>query len=118
MIAYTGRLGFTKFNPNKPIRQGIKVWMRADPHNGFVDDFQIYTGRENNVREIGLGERVVKDLTRDIWGNNHHVYCDNYFTSVKSFKDLLENGMWYYTNESQGYITCRKQIEPENARRV
>ena len=58
MIAYTGRLGFTQFNPNKPIRRGIKVWMRADPHNGFVDDFQIYTGRENNVREIGLHSRI------------------------------------------------------------
>ena len=46
------------------------------------------------MREIGLGERVVKDLTRDILGNNHHVYCDNYFTSVKLFEDLLTNGTY------------------------
>ena len=46
------------------------------------------------MREIGLGERVVKDLTRDIWGNNHYVYCDNYFTSVKLFEDLLANGTY------------------------
>ena len=42
----------------------------------------------------GLGERVVKDLTREIWGENHHVYCDNYFTSTDLFQELLENGTY------------------------
>ncbi|XP_033728229.1 piggyBac transposable element-derived protein 4-like [Pecten maximus] len=91
MIAYTGRLGFKQYIPMKPTKRGIKVWMRADPNNGFVNDFQVYTGRENNVAEKGLGERVVKDLTRDIWGQNHHVYCDNYFTTVPLFEELLQN---------------------------
>lgn len=42
----------------------------------------------------GLGERVVKDLIREIWGENHHVYCDNYFTSTDLFQELLENGTY------------------------
>lgn len=33
--------------------------MRADPNNGYVNDYQVYTG---NVAEKGLGERVVRDL--------------------------------------------------------
>ncbi|XP_033741890.1 piggyBac transposable element-derived protein 4-like [Pecten maximus] len=91
MVAYTGRLGFKQYIPLKPTKRGIKIWMRADPNNGYVNDFQVYTGRENNVVEKGLGERIVRDLTRDIWGNYHHVYCDNYFTSVPLFSELLEN---------------------------
>ena len=91
MIAYTGRLDFKQYVPMKPTRRGIKVWMRADPHNGFVNDFQVYTGKEGNIPEKGLGERVVKDLTKDIWGKYHHVYCDNYFTSIPLFEDLFAN---------------------------
>ena len=94
MVAYTGRLGFKQYVPLKPTKRGIKVWMRADPNNGYVNDFQVYTGKEGNVAEKGLGERVVKDLTREIWGKNHHVYCDNYFTSTDLFQELLENGTY------------------------
>ena len=43
---YTGRLGFKQYVPMKPTKRGLKVWMRADPHNGYVNEFQVYTGRE------------------------------------------------------------------------
>ena len=91
MVAYTGRLSIKQYLPLKPTKRGIKIWARADPHNGYLNDFQVYTGKTNNVVETGLGERVVKDLTRDIWGKNHHVYCDNYFSSVPLFQELLNN---------------------------
>ena len=91
MIAYTGKLGFKQYVPLKPTKRGIKVWMRADPNNGYVNDLQVYTGKENNVPEHGLGERIERDLMRDIGGQNHHVYCDNYFTSVPLFEELLAN---------------------------
>ncbi|KAK3107672.1 hypothetical protein FSP39_019607 [Pinctada imbricata] len=91
MIAFTGRLGFKQYVPLKPTKRGIKVWMRADPHNGFVNEFQVYTGKEGRTAEKGLGERVVRDLSRSIWGNYHHIYYDNYFTSIQLFNDLAEN---------------------------
>ena len=91
MVAYTGRVSIKEYLPLKPTKRGIQIWARADLHNGFLNDFQVYTGKANNTVETGLGERVVKDLTRDIWGENHHVYCDNYFTSVPLFQELLDN---------------------------
>ena len=90
MIAYTGRLSFKQYVPMKPTKRGVKVWMRADPHNGFVNEFQVYTGKEGAV-EHGLGERVVRDLCQNILNRNHHVYCDNYFTCIPLFNYLLEN---------------------------
>ncbi|XP_033725281.1 piggyBac transposable element-derived protein 4-like [Pecten maximus] len=89
MIGYTGRLAFKQYVPMKPTKRGIKVWMRADPNNGYVNEFQVYTGRRGPDPEHGLGERVVWDLTRHIAGQNHHVLCDNYFTSVNLFERLL-----------------------------
>ena len=47
--------------PAKPTKYGIKVWVRADPYNGYVNDFQVYTGKVENRAE-GLSTRVVKDL--------------------------------------------------------
>lgn len=32
--------------------------------------------------------RVVKDLTRKLVGNGHHIYLDNYFNSVELQQDL------------------------------
>ncbi|XP_041364074.1 piggyBac transposable element-derived protein 4-like [Gigantopelta aegis] len=88
MVAYTGRLSIKQYLPLKPTKRWIKIWAQADPHNGFLNDFQVYTGRANNKVETGLGERSDK---RYIWGKNHHVYCDNYFSSVPLFEELLEN---------------------------
>lgn len=56
MIAYTGRRGTKQYVPFKPTKRGIKVWTRADPSNGFVNDFQVYTGKDGNVVEKGPGD--------------------------------------------------------------
>lgn len=44
MIAFKGRLSFKQYLPAKPTKFGIKVWERAFPHNGYVHEFQVYTG--------------------------------------------------------------------------
>lgn len=84
MIKFKGRSSLKQYIPNKPIKRGYKVWVRAD-QSGFICEFQIYTGKITNSKEINLGARVVTDLTRLLVGNHHHVYFDNFFTSV----DLL-----------------------------
>jgi hypothetical protein len=77
MVAFRGRLGFRQYVPSKPTKYGIKVWMRADPHTGYCQDFQVHTGKTGNGQpEGGHGARVVKDLVRGIGGRNHIVNCD------------------------------------------
>ena len=34
MIRFKGRSSLKQFMPMKPIKRGIKVWVRADSHNG------------------------------------------------------------------------------------
>jgi hypothetical protein len=50
--------------------------------------FQVYTGRNGGAPEVGQAQRVVKDLTRDLVGHNHHVVMDNFFSSPDLFRDL------------------------------
>nr|CAH7753392.1 unnamed protein product [Callosobruchus chinensis] len=79
MIRFKGRISFRQYMPMKPIKRGYKMWVRAN-ESGFISQFQIHTctGKEQNVIERNLGERVVCDLTRVLVGKHHEVYMDNF----------------------------------------
>ena len=109
MVKYTGRLSFKQYLPAKPTKYGIKVWMRADPVNGYTNEFKVYTVKENGVPKIGLASRVVQDMTRRIWGRNHIVNIDNYFTSPALFTTLLENNTY-----ARGIIHSNRKGFPFN----
>ena len=47
-------------------------------------------------------------LCKDISGKNHHVYCDNLFTSVQLFKDLLA-----CKTHCNGTVQVNKKYLPE-----
>ena len=68
----------------KPIKRGCKLWVR-DYMNGYISKFDVYQGRKEDYNFpacFGLGESVVAHFTSDLLQKNHHVYFDNYFSSV------------------------------------
>ena len=77
MIGFKGRLGFKQYFPAKPTKFGIKVRERAKSCNGYVGEFQVYTGRECGRPEQGLVARVVTYLTRILEGNNHEICTES-----------------------------------------
>ena len=85
-----------QYLPKKPVKRGFKVWVRADAQTGFFCDFQIYTGKlaDGEGVEHGLGERVVLQLSQNIEGRNHQVFCDNFFTTCGLLETLLEKGIY------------------------
>lgn len=89
MVKFRGRLSFKQYLPLKPIKHGIKVWSRADPNNGYLHEFQVYTGKQG-TSEAGLTFRVVDDLTKKIQGKHHIVTVDNYFMSPALAAHLLK----------------------------
>ena len=94
MIPFKGRSSLKQYMPLKPVRRGIKVWARADASNGYVSAFQVYTGKERNTTEHGLGANVVYTLTEDLHNSYRHVYFDNYFSGVDLLLGLLRNGLY------------------------
>ena len=69
----------------KPIKLGFKIWVIADCLNGYFCDFIPYVGTC-----LGLGKKkVVLELTQPLFGRNHQVFCDNYFTTTPLFRTLL-----------------------------
>lgn len=83
MTPLRGRVGFRQFVAKKPSRFGIKVWAMADASNGYILRQQIYTGKnvEQGTPKVGLGARVVLDLTVDYQHKNYIVVTDNFYTS-------------------------------------
>eukprot|EP00731_Ephydatia_muelleri_P013820 Em0007g1130a len=94
MIAFQGRWCLKQYLPKKPIKRGIKAWCLADSSNGYIQKFEVYTGRnDTGEQENGLGTRVVISLTQHLQGKHHHVFCDNFFTSAHLLEQLLANGI-------------------------
>ena len=89
------------YNNNIQLTQcSFKVWAMANVINGYMYDFNVYTGATEG-RERALGEKVVLTLSESIIGCHHKLFFDNYFTSVNLLSTLLEKDtrLWYYSYE-------------------
>ena len=89
MIKFKGKSKITQHIPLKPIKRGIKVWILADSVNGYILDLKVYIGKEGDTVEKNLGMKVVSELTSKL-SRGHHVYFDNYFTSLPLLQHLLD----------------------------
>ena len=95
MIPFKGCSCIKQYMPMKPVKRGIKVWCLADSKTGYVQKFEIYTGKKEEGllpdEETALGARVVLSLTSHLMGKNYHLY---FFTSEHLYKTLLERGIY------------------------
>ena len=74
----------------KPMKWGIKLWCLCDANTGYCLAFSVYTGAEEETFNLDLGYRVVIRLMRRYTLSYHHLYADNYFTSVHLAVDLRQ----------------------------
>ena len=102
MIGFKGKHSYVQYLPAKPIKHGIKVWMRYDSKSAYLHEFDMYLGHQQNSTH-GLAYDAVMKLCQHIAGENHHLYCNNYFTSILLFTDLLN-----MTNYASGTIRQNK----------
>ena len=113
MIPFKGRSSMKQYLPLKPVKRGFKVWAMADATNGYLCDFDVYTGATAG-RVTALGEKVVLTLSKAIKGRHHQLFFDNYFTSLNLLTTLLANGTY-----ACGTIrTNRKQYPAEISEEV
>jgi hypothetical protein len=91
MIKFKGRSSLKQYMPMKPIKRGIKMWCRADGINGYLNDFEIYTGKSGEGVTNDLGFSVVTKLCSVLYGKWHEVYFDNFFTSLELLQTLFCN---------------------------
>ncbi|XP_049308661.1 piggyBac transposable element-derived protein 4-like [Bactrocera dorsalis] len=85
---FKGRSSLKQYMPMKPIKRGIKLWLRCDADSGYTYDLNVYVGKGTEVSSdaLTLGEKVVKRLVGTIKGPDVVLCFDGFFTSV----NLLE----------------------------
>ncbi|XP_046982234.1 piggyBac transposable element-derived protein 3-like [Schistocerca americana] len=93
MVPFSGKCGFVTYVPSKPNPLGLKCFVLAAP-DGLVLDFMFHAGSgtvsAEDMKEYGLSAAVVKMMTESVPRDNQHcVYTDRFFTSVKSVDMLL-----------------------------
>ncbi|XP_046383469.1 piggyBac transposable element-derived protein 2-like [Ischnura elegans] len=95
MIPLKAHTALKQYMKSKPHKWGVKVFARAGV-SGFVYDFEIYLGKQTNVKESGLGISgdIVIRLAENIPKHkNFKLYCDNWFSSPKLFSQLRKDGI-------------------------
>ena len=112
MIAFKGCLSYIQYLPAKPIKHGIKLWMRCDSDSAYLHEYEVYLGRQQNSPN-GLAYDVVTKLCQSIAGHNHHVYCDDYFTSIPLLKQLLQMKIY-----ASGTVRSNKKGLPAEVRNL
>ena len=95
MIKFKGRCPFLQYMAGKPTKWGIKAWALCDSHSYYMVDFNVYTGKDT-TREVNvpLATKVVKDLVAPLHDKFHHVYFDNFFTSLPLLTELKDEGTY------------------------
>ena len=61
MVKSKARCHLVQYMKNKPVKWGFKYWVIADT-TGYTVNFDLYTGRETDRSEFGLGYDVVMNL--------------------------------------------------------
>ena len=100
-----GRSSMKQFMPMKPVKLG--VWVRADSVTGYFCDLDIYIGKpsDGTTTKVGLGERVVLQLSEHLRGDHYQLFCDNYFIT----SNLLDTAhvrslcVWDDTNSEERF---------------
>ena len=94
MVKSRHRSGIRQYIKDKPTKWGIKLWVLADSSNAYVQDCNVYIGKEagREVSRNGLGYDVVMTLLQNYLDQGYHLFVDNFYTSMTLAKDLFHRG--------------------------
>ena len=99
IIKFKGKICFITYNPAKPTKWGIRIYVLADSNTGYVYSVLPYYGSitsENLIRpDLPVSSRIPLDLYRKLLDNvpnakGYHIYTDRYYTSIPLAKELLK----------------------------
>jgi len=92
-IPFRGRVTLRRFNPAKPDRYHMKLYMLNDAATGAVIDLRLAGSADADAAE-SLTDVVLSCVPRYLDGVGRLLACDNYYTSPALFTALFRRG--YY----------------------
>ncbi|KAJ8891330.1 hypothetical protein PR048_010846 [Dryococelus australis] len=103
IILFKGRSTLKQYNPMNPIKRDYKLWAMAD-QRGYTLAFKVYQEKgelaETKFQGYGLGERVVLELLKHVWGSFKELYFDNNFLCSHFLRDLQQKNTTRLWNDT------------------
>uniref|UniRef100_A0A8C6NXJ7 PiggyBac transposable element-derived protein domain-containing protein n=1 Tax=Nothobranchius furzeri TaxID=105023 RepID=A0A8C6NXJ7_NOTFU len=84
MMLWRGRLSFRVYNPQKPVKYGIKSYILCDSATGYCFNMRPYFGEGSSLPD------TVFSLLDRLSGHGYTLYMDNFYNSVALCERLLE----------------------------
>ena len=83
MMLWQGRLAFRVYNPQKPVKYGIKSYILCDSATGYCFNLKPYVGAQSTLPD------TVFSLLDRLPGHGHTLFMDNFYNSVSLCERLL-----------------------------
>lgn len=100
-ISFKGKVSFRIYNPQKPTKFGMKIFVLSDCANGYIYDMIPYYGKQSIIPNSSLLKttQIVKTMCQSVVMKDSinptsglHVYTDRYYTSPELADELLKIG--------------------------
>jgi hypothetical protein len=100
-IGYKGRIVFKCYNPQKPTKWGLRVFVLANSKTGYIFAFEPYFGAPTTDSldrpELPFTARIVLHLCSKILPSTdnttgYHIFTDRFYTGVELAMELLKIG--------------------------
>lgn len=89
MCPWSGRGGSKVYMPLKPVKYGIKSYALCESKTGYACALIQY-----NSRKPETNLNMLVRLTKNYQNKFHHLYMDNFYTSVKVIEAMAEKGIY------------------------
>lgn len=116
-ISFKGKVSFRVYNPQKPTKFGLKIFVLSDCANGYIYDFMPYFGKQEVIpgSQLLKTTQIVKSLCQSVILKDPtlpttglHVYTDRYYTSPELAKELLSQNTFL----TGTVMPTRKEMPP------
>ena len=96
-IGFKGRLAFKMYNPQKPTKWGLRMYVLADCTSGYISVFKPHFGKESTdslIRpDLPFATRIVVALLEQLLmksnGDGFHLFTDRFYTSYQLALEAL-----------------------------
>lgn len=99
VVKFKGKICFITYNPNKPTKWGIRIYVLADSETGYVYNILPYFGsittEQLNRPDLPVSTRIPLHLYQKILqkipgAQGYHMFTDRYYTSLPLADELLK----------------------------
>ena len=107
-----------QFNPMKPKKWGVKLFMLCCSRTGFCTHFELYMGKNEYKKDSVAGPDSLYRNVLHLRHTRRVIYCDRYYSSVTLFYNLLAVGLYACGTVQTRRIGFSKEIQIQKNKKI